>query len=97
MDTWILETAKAVAQELNIAEKDVLKLGLSALVERELCAVKAEIFEITGRCNVSSAQALEQRYKDGSLEEADSWRDLQCLDHLEYRQDRLSKLLETIV
>jgi hypothetical protein len=96
MDTLTLETAKTVAQELNIAEEDVLKLGLSALVERELRAVKAEIFEITGRYNVSSAQEIENRYKEGSLEEADSWRDLQRLDHLEYRRDRLSELLETI-
>ena len=96
MDTLTLEAAKAVAQELNIAEEDALKLGLSALVERELRAVKAEIFEITGQYDVSSAKEMETRYKDGSLEEADSWRDLQRLDHLEYRRDRLSELLETI-
>ena len=96
MDTLTFEVAKTVAQELNIAEQDVLKLGLSALVERELRAVKAEVFEITGRYNVSSVKEMENRYKDGSLEEAASWRDLQRLDHLEYRRDRLSELLESI-
>jgi hypothetical protein len=96
MDTLTLEVAKAVAQELNIGAEDALKLGLSALVERELRAVRAEIFEITGRYDVSSAEEMEEHYKDGSLEEADSWRDLQRLDHLEYRRDRLSELLESI-
>ena len=96
MDTLTQTAARTVAQELNIAEEDVLKLGLSALVERELRAVKAEIFEITGRYDVSSAEDMDARYKDGSLEEADSWRDLQRLDHLEYRRDRLAELLETI-
>jgi hypothetical protein len=96
MDTLAMDAAKTVAQELNIAEDKVLKLGLAALVERELRLVKAEVFEITGRYNVASAQEMEARYRDGSLEEADSWRDLQRLDHLEYRRDRLSDLLKTI-
>lgn len=96
MDTLTIDVAKTVAQELNIAEEEVLKRGLYALVERELRAVKAEIFEITGRYDIAAAQEMEDRYKDGSLEEADSWRDLQRLDHLEYRRDRLAKLLETI-
>ena len=38
----------------------------------------------------------EARYRDGTLEEADSWRDLQRLDHLEYRRDRLLQLLEAV-
>ena len=96
MDTLTIDAAKTVAQELNLAEEDVLKLGLVALIERELRAVKADVFEITGRYNVNSAQEMEARYRDGSLEEADSWRDLQRLDHLEYRRDRLSGLLKTI-
>jgi len=40
---------------------------------------------------------MEARYRDGTLEEADSWRDLQRLDHLEYTRDRLVQLLEAVV
>jgi len=61
-----------------------------------LRAVKAEIFEICGRYDLSNVQEMETRYSDGTLEEADSWRDLQRLDHLEYKRDRLQQLLETI-
>ena len=39
---------------------------------------------------------MEARYRDGTLEEADSWRDLQRLDHLEYTRDRLVQLLEAV-
>jgi hypothetical protein len=39
---------------------------------------------------------MEARYRDGTLEEADTWRDLQRLDHLEYKRDRLLKLLEAL-
>ena len=86
----------AVAQELQISESDLLKQGVRVLLERQLREVKARIFEIAGRYGVSSVEEMEARYKDGTLEETDSWQDLQRLDHLEYRRDRLLQLLETI-
>ncbi|MGI0016508.1 MAG: hypothetical protein ACREBU_24060 [Nitrososphaera sp.] len=85
-----------VARELHISEEELLKLGLRTLLERRLREVKAEIFEITGRYGVSSVEEMEARYRDGTLEEADSWRDLQRLDHLEYNRDRLSQLMTVV-
>ena len=86
----------AVARELHISEDDLLMQGMRALLERQLRQVKAQLFEITGRYGVSSVEAMEARYREGSLEESDSWRDLQRLDHLEFERERLVKLLETI-
>jgi hypothetical protein len=86
-----------VARELKISEEELVKQGLRSFVERQLREVKAEIFELSGRYGVSSVEEMEARYRDGTLEEADSWRDLQRLDHLEYKQDRLVQLLEVIV
>ncbi len=85
---------KAVAQELHISEEDALRQGLRTLLEHQLRQVRAEIFQIIGRYGVSSVEDMEARYRNGTLEEADSWRDLQRLDHLEYKRDRLLKLLE---
>ena len=89
-------TLSAVAQELHVSEDDLLKQGLRAFLERQLREVKAQIFEITGRYGVSSVEEMEARYREGTLEEADSWRDLQRLDHLEYKRDRLLQLLEAV-
>lgn len=86
-----------VARELKISEEELVKQGLRSFVESQLREVKAEIFELSGRYGVSSVEEMEARYRDGTLEEADSWRDLQRLDHLEYKQDRLVQLLEVIV
>ena len=86
-----------VARELKISEEELVKQGLRSFLESQLREVKAEIFELSGRYGVSSVEEMEARYKDGTLEEADSWRDLQRLDHLEYKQDRLLQLLEVIV
>ena len=86
-----------VARELKISEEELVKQGLRSFLESQLREVKAEIFELSGRYGVSSVEQMEARYRDGTLEEADSWRDLQRLDHLEYKQDRLLQLLEVIV
>lgn len=66
------------------------------MLERQLRQVKAQIFEITSRYGVSSVEEMEARYREGTLEEADSWRDLQQLDHLEFERDRLQELLGTL-
>ena len=86
-----------VARELKISEEELVKQGLRSFFESQLREVKAEIFELSGRYGVSSVEEMEARYRDGTLEEADSWRDLQRLDQLEYKQDRLLQLLEVIV
>jgi hypothetical protein len=85
-----------MAEELRLSEEDLLKQGLRTFLERQLREVKAEIFRITGRYGISGVEEMEARYRDGTLEEADTWRDLQRLDHLEYKRDRLLKLLEDL-
>lgn len=85
-----------VAEELCISEGDLLRRGVHTLLEHRLREIKTQIFEITGRYGVSSAEEMEARYREGTLEEADSWRDLQRLDHLEYKRDRLLQLLEAV-
>jgi len=87
---------KAVAQELYLSQEELLEQGARSLLERQLRETKAEIFHISGRYGVSSVEEMEARYRDGTLEEADSWQDLQRLDHLEYKRDRLLKLLEAL-
>jgi hypothetical protein len=85
-----------LAEELHIPEDDLIRRGLHSYLERQLRAVQAEIFEITSRYNVSSVEDMEERYRKGTLEEADSWQDSQRLDHLEYKRGRLQKLLESL-
>lgn len=87
---------KTVAEELCLSQEELLKQGLRSFLERQLREVKAEIFQIAGRYGVSGVEEMETRYRDGTLEEADSWQDLQRLDHLEYKRDHLLKLLEAL-
>jgi hypothetical protein len=86
-----------VVRELGISEDDLLKQGLRSFLERQLREVKAEIFEISSRYGMSSVTEMDARYRDGTLEEANSWRDVQRLDHLEHKRDYLIQLLEVVV
>jgi hypothetical protein len=97
MPTGAGQILRTVARELGVSEEELLKQGLRSFIERQLREVKAEIFEISGRYGVSSVTEMDARYRDGTLEEADSWRDLQRLDHLEHKRDSLLQLLEVVV
>ena len=85
-----------LVEELHIPEDDLIRKGLYSYLERQLRMVQVEIFEITSRYNVSSVEDMDGRYRDGTLEEADSWQDLQRLDHLEHKRDRIQKLLKSL-
>lgn len=96
MTLQVSEILSTIARELQIPEEDLLKQGLHSFLERHLREVKAEIFAISSRYGVTSAEGMESRYRNGTLEETDSWRDLQRLDHLEYKRDRLSQILKAV-
>ncbi len=68
--------------------------NLRLLTEQQLHEVDRQILEITGRYGISSVDEMEALCEKGQIEEADSWRDYQRLDHLEYNQNRLRKLIE---
>ena len=96
MDARMVELLRTVAEELDLTEDSLLQRGLGGVLERRLREVRAEILEIRGRYGVTDVEEMEARYRQGTLEEADSWRDLQRLDHIEYKRDRLLALLQSL-
>ena len=86
----------SVSETLHISEDILLRRGLRTVVEQQLRAIQASIFEITGSYRMSSSEEMEKHYEMGLLEEAESWRDWQHLDHLECKRDRLMSLLELL-
>lgn len=88
------QTLKLASETLGISEDDLLMQGLLRYLQSQLHETQANIFQITGQYNVSDVADMEDRYRSGSLEEEPSWRDMQRLDHLEYKRDQLQDLLE---
>jgi len=93
MPTKIEEIITEVSKELQVPQDQILQQSLRTFLEHRLHTVESEVFELTGRYGVSSVEEMEAHYQAGTLEEAESWRDLQCLDHLGYQRDRLRALL----
>ncbi|OQY26347.1 MAG: hypothetical protein B6I38_11475 [Anaerolineaceae bacterium 4572_5.1] len=91
------EILRDVAEELKISSDDLIRKGIHSYLERQLRTVQAEIFSILSRYNVNSVEDMEGRYRNDTLEEADSWQDLQRLDHLEYKRDQLQNLLDALL
>lgn len=85
-----------VAAQLHMPESQLMRDSLRSFLEQQLRALNAEIFILHGKYGISSVEDMEARYQDDTLEEADSWRDLQTLDRLEYQHDELSKLLQSV-
>jgi hypothetical protein len=96
MDAPVFTVLSEVAKELCISEDELMRDGLQSYLERQLRTIQAEIFEITSRYDVSGVREMDARYRDGTLEEAESWRDLQRLDHLEYKRDRFQRNLDSL-
>ena len=85
-----------VATRLHISESTLMRESLRSFLEQQLRGLNAEVFILHLRYGVSSVEDMEARYQGGTLDEADSWRDLQRLDRLEFQRDELSKLLRTL-
>jgi len=85
-----------LAKELQRPKEVIIEESLRALLERQLFQIKADILQIAGKYSISSVEEMETQYQEGTLEEAESWQDFQRLDHLEYKRDLLSRLLQEL-
>lgn len=90
------KTLKVLSKEFSLSKEVILKEGLKSFLEKKLREIKTEIFRIAGKYNVSSIEELEELYKRGEIEEKDTWQDFQKLDHLEFKRDKLVKLLQEL-
>ena len=94
--TKVQKVIDALAQELRLPKEAILEQGMKTFLEKKLREIRAEIIQITGKYGISSVEEMEERYKQGALEEKDTWRDFQELDRLEYIKEHLEQLLREL-
>jgi cobalamin biosynthesis protein CbiG len=82
-----------VVEELKSPKETVLRDSLRALLEKKLRQTRSEILVIRGKYGISSLEEMEEKYREGTLEEEGTWQDYQRLDHLEHNENELTKLL----
>lgn len=82
-----------IATKLNLSSKEILHQSLKTFLEKKLRELKTEIYQIHSKYGICAVQDLEERYKKGTLEEKETWQDLQKLDHLEFKRDEIETAL----
>jgi hypothetical protein len=85
-----------ISHQLQIPTDNLIQLSLRHFLNYKLRIIDAEIFEICGQYNVANVEEMDERYQKGTLDEENSWRDLQRLDHLEYKHDELVKSISSL-
>jgi len=87
---------ESLAKKLNLSKEEMLHDSLKFFLERKLREIKTEIFKIRTRYGVSTVEEFENLYKQGKVDEKDTWQDMQKLDHLEFKKDELEKALKDL-
>lgn len=85
-----------ISHQLQIPTDNLIRLSLCHFLEYKLRTIDTKIFEICGRYNVANVKEMDECYQKGTLDEESSWRDLQRLDHLEYKHDELLKIINSL-
>ncbi len=93
MQITVDKTLEILSKDFNLSKEDILKEGLKYFLEKRLKEIKSEIFRIAGKYKVSSIEEFDRLYREGKIEEKDSFSDFQNLDHLEFKKDEIERLL----
>jgi hypothetical protein len=89
------ELAPPVSLSMDEIIRESLRFYLVYL-EKKIRELKTDIFKIRTKYGVSSIEEFEEKYKNGEIEEKDSWQEFQKLDHLELKKEELEKALMAI-
>jgi hypothetical protein len=87
---------ETIAKRLNLSRDEIIRESLRFYLEKKIRELKTDIFKIRTKYGVSSIEEFEEKYKNGEIEEKDSWQEFQKLDHLEFKKEELEKALTAI-
>ncbi len=96
MTSVAMQTIQTISTEFNLSQETIMQESLKAYLERKLREIKTDIFEIYGTYQVTSVEALESLFENGTLEEKDALDDYHKLDHLEFKREELIKILREL-
>jgi hypothetical protein len=91
MDT--LSVVNNISKQLNISKELLLEKSVKYFLENELKDIKINIFQIGKKYNINNIYEFDDLYKNGKIEEIDSFDDYKELDRLEFKKEKLEALL----
>ena len=91
------ETLTTIAKELDLKKKDLEREGLISFLERELLAMKMELFSLAVKYNLKNISSFEEIVKKGKIHETPETReDFFRWDYLEKRIGILKNFLKSL-
>jgi len=94
MTSVAAQTIQTISAEFHLSEETVIQESLKVFLEKKLREIKTDIFKLYGKYSITSVEALESRFENGTLEEQDALGDYHKLDHLEFKRDEMMSLLQ---
>ena len=95
----MVETAvivERISKALGVPPDELVKKGVEEFLEVQLRSCFAEIRELEARYGVRSAGELEEKIRDGVVEEHPAWEDLIVLENLEERAEKIREELKSV-
>jgi len=86
----------AVAKELNMKPKELLKESLKTYLEKRLSKLEADIFLLTKKYGVKDVFEFDSKVKEGFIRESDAYEDYFAFDNLEAEREKIKKFLEKL-
>lgn len=86
----------AMAKELQMNPKDLLKESLRTYLEKRLNRVESDIFIIAKKYGVKDIFELDSKIKKGFISENNAYEDYFVFDNLESERQKIKKFLEKI-
>lgn len=96
MSSIPLNTISDIASSLNLSQDELILQALRLYLTKELHKIQTEIYRICGKYEVKTASEIDNKYREGKLEEKNSWEDYFKLDHLEYKRRQILDMMKKI-
>jgi len=89
-----MQIIQTLSAEYHLSEDTIIQESLKVFLQKKLREIKTEIYKIYGKYQVSSVEALESCFENGTIEEKEALDDYHALDHLEFKRDEIIKILQ---
>jgi len=96
MSTNTQEVIKNIAKDFDLPYDLFLQESSQLYLEKKIKKIRIEILEIAGKYGVSTISDFENLYKQGKIDESNTFDDYKRLDRLEYEKEKIEKLLKQI-
>ena len=90
------EFVDRVSRALGVSRDELVKKGVEEFLQAQLRACLAEIRELEVRYGVKGSGGLEEKIREGVVDEHPAWEDLIVLENLEERAGKIRRELNAL-